>query len=90
MVFGFIPECRSDSIRNMCSASPESPAGQICRELTVSDHGIDMEIEFKDPDGDATGSKLYLQLKSGDSYIRKRQRDGAEVFDIPKDRHTEY
>ena len=25
MVFGFIPECRSDSIRNMRSASPESP-----------------------------------------------------------------
>ena len=25
MVFGFTPECRSDSIRNMRSASPESP-----------------------------------------------------------------
>jgi hypothetical protein len=25
MVFGFIPECRSDSLRNMRSASPESP-----------------------------------------------------------------
>lgn len=65
-------------------------AGQISRELTVSDHGIDMEIEFKNDDGHATGRKLYLQLKSGDSYIRKRQRDDAEVFDIPKDRHAEY
>ncbi|MCU1262219.1 MAG: hypothetical protein JWO80_5104, partial [Bryobacterales bacterium] len=27
MVFGFIPECRSVSLRNMRSASPESPAG---------------------------------------------------------------
>ena len=25
MVFGFFPECRSDSFRNECSASPESP-----------------------------------------------------------------
>jgi hypothetical protein len=25
MVFGFIPECRSDSLWNMRSASPESP-----------------------------------------------------------------
>src|SRR5579864_1120304 len=26
MVFGIIPECRSDSLRNMRSASPESPS----------------------------------------------------------------
>ena len=42
-------------------------AGQISREFNVSDHGIDMEIEFKDDAGEATGQKLYLQLKSGDS-----------------------
>src|SRR5689334_1771588 len=52
-------------------------AGQICRELTVSDHGIDMEIEFKDGEGEATGRKLYLQLKSSDSYLRERKADGA-------------
>jgi hypothetical protein len=45
-------------------------AGQISREFNVSDHGIDMEIEFKDDGGKATGRKLYLQLKSGDSYLR--------------------
>ena len=27
MVFGFIPECRSASLRNECSASPEFPIG---------------------------------------------------------------
>ena len=49
-------------------------AGQISREFNVSDHGIDMEIEFKDDAGEATGRKLYLQLKSGDSYLRERKK----------------
>ena len=64
-------------------------AGQICRELTVSDHGIDMEIEFKNGGGEATGRKLYLQLKSGNSYLRQR-KDGTEVFTIQKERHVSY
>lgn len=65
-------------------------AGQISREFNVSDHGIDMEIEFKDDAHEATNRKLYLQLKSGDSYLRKRKSDGAEVF-MPKDkRHALY
>jgi small GTP-binding protein len=65
-------------------------AGQISREFNVSDHGIDMEIEFKNDTGEATGKKLYLQLKSGDSYLRQRQRDEAEVFTIKDERHTRY
>jgi len=65
-------------------------AGQISREFTVSDHGIDMEIEFKNDAGEATGRKLYLQLKSGDSYLRERKRDGTEVFQIAKPRHADY
>jgi small GTP-binding protein len=65
-------------------------AGQISREFNVSDHGIDMEIEFKDDAGKATGQKLYLQLKSGDSYLRKQRRDKVEVFTIKKERHAEY
>lgn len=65
-------------------------AGQITREFAVSDHGIDMEIEFKDDDGKATGRKLYLQLKSGDSYLRERKRDGTEIFQIQKARHADY
>ncbi len=65
-------------------------AGQISREFSVSDHGIDMEFEFKNDAGQATGKKLYLQLKSGDSYLRTRKSDGAEIFDIKKPRHAEY
>ncbi len=65
-------------------------AGQICREFNVSDHGIDMEIEFKDDVGEATGQKLYLQLKSGDSYLRERKGDGSEVFTINDQRHARY
>jgi small GTP-binding protein len=64
-------------------------AGQISREFNVSDHGIDMEIEFKSDAGEATGKKLYLQLKSGDSYLRER-KDGAEVFKIKDERHVRY
>ncbi len=70
--------------------STVSLAGQICRELTVSDHGIDMEIEFKNDAGEATGRKVYLQLKSGDSHLHKRKRDGAEIFKIKKARHARY
>ena len=70
--------------------STASLAGQICRELTVSDNGIDMEIEFKSNAGEATGRKVYLQLKSGDSYLKKRKRDGAEIFTIKNERHARY
>ncbi len=56
-------------------------AGQIYRGYTNSDHGIDGEIEFKDNQGRATGRRLYMQLKSGDSYLRKRRREGTEAFE---------
>ena len=49
-----------------------------------------MEIEFNDDAHEATGAKLYLQLKSGDSYTRKRRSDGAEIFTLKKQRHAEY
>jgi small GTP-binding protein len=65
-------------------------AKQIARELTIADNGIDMEIEFKDDYGNATGRKVYLQLKSGDSYLKSRKKDGAEIFKISKRRHAEY
>jgi len=64
-------------------------AGQICREKSVSDHGIDAEIEFKDDLRQATGRLVYLQLKSGDSYLRTLA-DGTEVFTIIKRRHAKY
>ncbi len=65
-------------------------AGQIYRQYTNSDHGIDGEIEFKDYDGRASGKRVYLQLKSGDSYLHKRKVDGAEIFTIKKGRWAAY
>ena len=65
-------------------------ADQISREFNVSGHGIDVEIEFTDDAHEATGAKLYLQLKSGDSYLRKRKGDGAEIFTIKDERHARY
>lgn len=65
-------------------------ANQISREFNVSDNGIDMEIEFTDDNYEATGAKLYLQLKSGDSYLHKRKKDGTEVFTIKDERHARY
>lgn len=64
-------------------------AGQISREKSVSDHGIDMEIEFKNEKRQATGQLLFLQLKSGDSYLRT-QTNGKEIFSIKNERHADY
>jgi len=65
-------------------------AGQIYRQYTNSDRGIDGEIEFKNDKGQASGQRLYLQLKSGDSYLKQRVRDDTEVFYIKKKRWAEY
>ncbi|MBI1765889.1 MAG: DUF4365 domain-containing protein [Acidobacteria bacterium] len=64
-------------------------AGQIFRPTANSDWGIDGEIEFKDSEGNASGRRVYLQLKSGDSYLEQR-KDGREVFKIKKPRHADY
>jgi small GTP-binding protein len=65
-------------------------AGQLCEEFTVTDHGIDMEITFRNDAGEATGRKVYLQLKSGDSYLTTRKKDGAEIFKSFTKRHVEF
>jgi hypothetical protein len=65
-------------------------AGQIYRGYTNHDQGIDGEIEFKDDQGRATGRRLYLQLKSGDSYLSERKRDYTEVFQIKNPRWARY
>ncbi|MCP5104203.1 MAG: DUF4365 domain-containing protein [bacterium] len=65
-------------------------AGQIYRDVSRSDHGIDAEIEFRNDKGEASGKRVYLQLKSGDSYLYKRKKDGKEIFTIKKKRHAEY
>jgi small GTP-binding protein len=71
-------------------------AGQIFRPIPNSDWGIDGEIEFKYKNkqaggkDQASGKRVYLQLKSGDSYISKRQRDDKEIFQVKNPRHIEY
>ena len=65
-------------------------AGQIFRPVTIGDWGIDGEIEFKDYEGKASGERVYLQLKSGDSYLYQRERDAIEVFEIKHPRHAKY
>lgn len=65
-------------------------ADQLAREVTVADRGIDMEIEFRNDTGRATGRKIYLQLKSGDSHLRATKRDARRVFRIHEPRHADY
>lgn len=65
-------------------------ANQICREITVSDHGIDLEIEFKDDRGEASGVCVKAQLKSGDSHLEHVKSRGGEKFQIRDERHARY
>jgi HEAT repeat protein len=65
-------------------------AGHIFRPTPNSDWGIDGEIEFKNVKGEASGQRVYLQLKSGGSYLRTRGTDGKEIFTIKNPRHSEY
>ncbi len=65
-------------------------AGQIFRPTPNSDWGIDGEIEFRDREGNASGKRVYLQLKSGDSYLYTRKRDDKEIFTIKNPRHATY
>jgi WD40 repeat protein/GTPase SAR1 family protein len=65
-------------------------ANQIFRPTSMFDYGIDGEVEFKDDDGKASGRRIYIQLKSGNSYLRTRKGDGSEVFDVKNDRLLEH
>ena len=65
-------------------------AGQIFRPTPNADWGLDGEIEFKDHSGKASGQRVYLQLKSGDSYLEERKRTGVEVFTVKNERHPDY
>lgn len=65
-------------------------ANQIFKPNAFWDYGIDGEVEFRDNNGKASGKKIYVQLKSGDSYLRTRKADGKEIFDVKDPRHLEY
>jgi hypothetical protein len=64
-------------------------AGQIFRPIPNDDWGIDGEIEFKNNKGQASGDRIYVQLKSGGSYLRTN-KDGVSTFYISDERHIEY
>ncbi|MGA9769773.1 MAG: TIR domain-containing protein [Blastocatellia bacterium] len=65
-------------------------ADQKCFPIPATeDEGLDMELEFTDLDGKGTGQRLYLQLKSGNSHLRKR-KDGVEIFKIKEQRWVDY
>ena len=62
-------------------------ANQNCHEIPGDeDEGIDLVVEFTDDDGRGTGKHMYLQLKAGNSHLRERKRDGAQIFTIKKQR----
>jgi small GTP-binding protein len=66
-------------------------ANQKCHEIPGSqDEGVDMEVEFTDGEGRGTGKHMYLQLKSGNSHLSKRESDGAEIFTIKKQSWVKY
>jgi small GTP-binding protein len=65
-------------------------ANQVYRPTAMFDYGIDGEIEFKGNAGKASGRRVYVQLKSGDSFLRSRKADDEEVFDVKDERHLAY
>ena len=50
-------------------------AGYIFREQTVSDYGIDAQIEVVDGDI-VTGKLIALQIKSGISWFKEESEEG--------------
>lgn len=50
----------------------------------------DGEIEFKNDKGQPSGSRVYLQLKTGDSYHGPRKADSPQVFRIKNPHHAGY
>ncbi|MDJ0796128.1 MAG: DUF4365 domain-containing protein [Calothrix sp. MO_167.B12] len=64
-------------------------AGQIFRPTSNDDWGIDGEIEFKNNKHQASGKRIYVQLKSGKSYLNMR-KDGVCTFHISDERHLDY
>ncbi len=61
--------------------------GWIEREQTITDVGIDMQVEIVE-DNIPTGQLLALQIKSGNSYF-KEEKDNAFIFRGEK-KHLEY
>lgn len=61
--------------------------GQIWRETSLSDVGIDGQIEYVNTDGYATGKIIAVQVKSGASFFK--ERDDNWLF-YPEEKHRLY
>ena len=62
--------------------------GQIWRETTTGDVGIDGHLEFVNPDGFATGSLVAAQVKSGHSWFQRPTPSGWKFY--PENKHWRY
>jgi hypothetical protein len=60
----------------------------LFRQQPIHDFGIDAHIETVDTDGKGTGRNIAVQIKSGNSYI-KRNRNG-EILYYAEKRHIQY
>jgi DNA-directed RNA polymerase subunit RPC12/RpoP len=66
-------------------------ANQKCLEVPgEEDEGIDLVVEFTDEEGLGTGKHMYLQLKAGNAFLKRRKSDGSEIFTIKKQRWVKY
>ncbi|MDP6513903.1 MAG: TIR domain-containing protein [SAR202 cluster bacterium] len=65
-------------------------AGQTYNPTLTSGWGIDGEIEFKNDRGEASGQRVCLLLKFGDSYRQIRERSDEGIFTINNPRHADY
>jgi len=66
-------------------------ANQKCHEIPGDqDEGIDLVVEFTDDEGRGSGKHMYLQLKAGNSFLKRRRTDGREVFAIKKQSWAKY
>ena len=62
--------------------------GWYFREQSVSDFGVDAEVEIADEGGAPTGQLIALQIKSGKSFFKHKTGDGYTYYVEP--RHLEY
>ena len=62
--------------------------GQIWRETSTGDYGIDGHFEYVDKNGTATGRLVGVQVKSGPSYLQ--DNNAADYTYKPSERHRSY
>jgi hypothetical protein len=71
MVFGFIPERRSDSFRNECSVSPECPLGRTKEENNSA----------FDPFGVVLFTAKLIASRKGEGLLPDVQPNGGKQFE---------